>query len=340
MLHGHGDDAYRYQHKIEADFSTNVWYGGEPAGLKEHLFGQWPMIKKYPEVVAESLGEQVARHHQVKPGEVLVTNGTTESIYLLAQVFRGKRTTITIPAFAEYEDACRMHQHAVDFLPWEELATIPLLQTDLLFICNPNNPTGSVFLALEELLVKNPQTLFIVDEAFIEFTLSLETAIPLLHHYPNLLILRSMTKAFAIPGLRLGYVVAHENLIHQLKGFKSPWSVNALAIAAGRFIFDHLPHLQVPVDQLLRDKEDFAARLQQEAGVTVYPSHTHFFLAQTTQGTAAQLKHYLIDQSGLLIRDAGNFRGLSPQHFRVATLAPAQNHLLIVALAQWKNHCS
>lgn len=340
MLYGHGDDAYRYQHKIIADFSTNVWSGGEPAGLKEHLFGQWELIKRYPEVVAESLCGMVARHHQVKPEEVLVTNGTTESIYLLAQSFRGHRTTVTIPAFSEYEDACRMHQHAVDFLHWEQLATIPVLQNDLLFLCNPNNPTGQVFPALEELVAKNPQTLFIIDEAFIEFTLSLKTAIPLLRHYPNVLILKSMTKAFAIPGLRLGYVVAHEKLIHRLKGFKPPWSVNALAIAAGRFIFDHLPGLQVPAGRLLKDKEAFAGLLQQEGGVLVYPSDTHFFLAQTTQGTAAQLKHYLIEQFGLLIRDASNFRGLSLQHFRIATLAPAQNNLLIAALNQWKNHCS
>jgi threonine-phosphate decarboxylase len=340
MLHGHGDDAYRYQHQIIADFSTNVWAGGEPAGLKKHLFQQWHLIQKYPEVMAESLGDQVARHHQVKPEEVLVTNGTTESIYLLAQGFSGKRTTITVPAFAEYEDACRMHRHELNFLPWEVLATIPPLQTDLLFICNPNNPTGSVFPALEALLDKNPQTLFIVDEAFIQFTLSLETAVPLLRHYGNLVILRSMTKAFAIPGLRLGYLVGNEKLINQLKAFKSPWSVNALAIAAGKYIFDNLPRLPVPVGQLLKDKETLAARLQQEAGVRVHPSHTHFFLAETPTGTAAQLKHYLVQQFGLLIRDAGNFRGLGPKHFRVATLGPAQNELLIAALVQWKNHCS
>lgn len=340
MLHGHGDDAYRYPHQIVADFSTNVWTGGEPAGLKEHLFGQWDLIRKYPEVVAEGLAGQVARHHQVKPEEVLVTNGTTESIYLLAQAFSGQGTTITIPAFAEYEDACRMHRHALHFLPWQELATIPRLQTDLLFLCNPNNPTGSVFSEVEALLAKNPHTLVVVDEAFIHFTRSLQTAVPLLRRYSNLLILRSMTKAFAIPGLRLGYLLGQETRINQLKAFKPPWSVNALAIAAGKYIFDHLPHLQVPVGQLLKDKEALAARLQQEAGVRVEPSHTHFFLAQTATGTAARLKHYLVEHFGLLIRDAANFRGLGPKHFRIATLGPAHDEKLIAALVQWKNHCS
>jgi threonine-phosphate decarboxylase len=340
MLHGHGDDAYRYQHKIIADFSTNVWAAGEPVGLKKHLFEQWHLIQKYPEVVAESLAEQVARHHQVKPEEVLVTNGTTESIYLLAQGFRAQRTTIAIPAFAEYEDACRMHQHDLYFLPWEALTPIPLLRSDLFFLCNPNNPTGSIFPDLEALLTKNPQTLFVVDEAFIHFTLSLETAIPLLGRYGNLLILRSMTKAFAIPGLRLGYLVGNKKLIDQLKAFKPPWSVNALAIAAGKYIFDHLDQLQVPVRQLLRDKEALASRMQHLAGIKVHPSHTHFFIAETPGGTAAQLKQYLVEQFGLLIRDAANFRGLGSKHFRVAPVGQAQDQLLITALTEWKNHCS
>lgn len=338
MLHGHGDDAYRYKREIKADFSTNVWYGGEPAGLKEHLFSHWHLVQKYPEVLAESLNEQVAQHYHISPEQVLISNGTTESIYLVAQAFRGRKTSIATPAFAEYEDACRMHQHQVEFISWDELYSLSSLETDLLFICNPNNPTGSIFFSLEALIARNPQTLFVLDEAFIEFTLSIETAIPLLTRYENLLILRSMTKAFAIPGLRLGYIVAHEKQIARLKAFKFPWSVNALAIAAGKFIFENYKLLELPVRQLLQDKASFATQMQQE-GVKVHDSHTHFFLAETPQGTAGQLKHYLLEQHGILIRDAANFRGLKQQHFRIATLAPVQNQLLIQALKTWNKHC-
>jgi len=340
MLHGHGDDAYRYGQNIIADFSTNVWQGGEPAGLKEHLVRQWHLIEKYPEVLGESLGEKVARHHGLAPEKILISNGTTESIYLIAQAFRGKSTTIAIPAFAEYEDACRMHQHQLTFIEWDNLARIPKLQTDLFFICNPNNPTGSVFMGLIALLRKNPQTLFILDEAFIQFTLSLETAIPLLFQFENLVILRSMTKAFAIPGLRLGYILANEKWINVLKRYKLPWSVNTLALEAGKYIFDNYKDLQLPIRQILKEKENFVTQLQQQAVLTIHESHTHFFLAETTASTAAQLKQYLISQFGLLIREAGNFRGLSEKHIRLATLSPEKNQLLIQALPQWKNHTS
>ena len=335
MLQGHGDDGYRYSKKLQADFSTNVWYGGEPAGLKEHLFSHWSSINRYPEVLAESLAEQAARHHQLSVDHLLINSGTTESIYLIAHAFAGQKTTIVIPAFAEYEDACRMHKHQLSFLAWDELATLPRLTANLVFICNPNNPTGTLFDQLADWLAQNPQTLFVVDEAFIDFTAHQPTAIPLLEQHPNLIIMRSLTKTYAIPGLRLGYVLSSPTIIERLKILKQPWTVNTLALEAGSFIFAHYDRIQLPIAQLLADKDNFIQALRQQTGLRVYESQTHFFLAQTPTDTAAQLKQFLVEKHGLLIRDAGNFRGLSARHFRLATLAPQTNQLLINALVEW-----
>lgn len=337
MLHGHGDDGYRHAHQIVADFSTNVWYGGEPQGLKDYVFSQWPSINRYPEVLAESLAARVAAHHGVPPAQVLMSSGTTESIYLVAQAWAGRRTTVLTPAFAEYEDACRLHGHALRFLPWEKLFAAALADSELVFICNPNNPTGSVLTAavVAGLLAANPGTVFVLDEAFIEFTTSIETLIPLLARFDNLLILRSLTKAYAIPGLRLGYVVAAEPLIARLTAGKAPWTVSALAAAAGHFIFEHFAAVQPPVKQLLADRAAFAAQLARAADLTVEPSHTHYFVAALRRGTAADLKHWLLARHGLLIRDAGNFRSLTPAHFRVSTQRPADNLLLLNALREW-----
>jgi threonine-phosphate decarboxylase len=337
MLHGHGDDGYRHSHTIVADFSTNVWYGGEPAGLKDYVFSQWPSINRYPEVLAESLAARVAAHHGVPPAQVLMSSGTTESIYLIAQAWAGQRTTILTPAFAEYEDACRLHGHALQFLPWDKLPAAQLLTSELAFICNPNNPTGSVLAAdaVASLLAANPATVFVLDEAFIEFTTSIQTLIPLLARFDNLLLMRSLTKAYAIPGLRLGYVVAAEGLIARLTAGKAPWTVGALAAAAGHFIFEHFAAVQPPVGQLLADRATFATQLAQATGLVVAPSHTHYFVAALRRGTAADLKRWLLARHGLLIRDAGNFRGLTPAHFRVSTQRPADNLLLINALREW-----
>ena len=337
MLHGHGDDGYQHAHHIVADFSTNVWYGGEPTGLKDYVFSQWATVNRYPEVLAESLAERVARQHSLLPGQVLMSSGTTESIYLMAQAWAGRRTTIVTPAFAEYEDAARLHGHQITFLAWEQLAQPQPLAADVVFICNPNNPTGSVLResALVALLAGNPGTVFVLDEAFIEFTTSIATARPLLARFDNLLLLRSLTKAYAIPGLRLGYVLASERLIAQLTQGKAPWTVNALAAAAGHFLFEHFDAVQPPTALLLADRAAFAAQLSENEGLEIMPSHTHYFVGALRRGTAAELKRWLLAQHGLLIRDAANFRGLTPAHFRVCTRPAADNQLLINALREW-----
>jgi threonine-phosphate decarboxylase len=343
MLYGHGDNGYQYGRRIVADFSSNVWYGGEPAGLKEHLFRQWELVNRYPEVLAEQLAEKVSRHHGLGPENVLVTSGATEGIYLMAQLFSRKRSCIVIPSFSEYEDACGIHGHRVDFLNWESLpadeseirAPDKTLDADLFWIGNPNNPTGAVFHSLEALVRSCRQTMFVADEAFIEFTRSVPSAIGLVTEYANLAIIRSMTKAFAIPGLRLGYIAAHRDVIEKLKAIKLPWSVNALAAEAGNYIFDNTASACLPLGELLRDKASFIQQLR-EAGIKTYEGDTHFFLCETTCGSAGELKKYLLEKFGCLIRDAGNFRGLSARHFRLATRTPEQNQLLVNAVKEWQ----
>ena len=333
MLHGHGD----YRGGVIADFSTNVWYGGEPSGLKEYLFGQWERIQHYPEVVGQSLAREAASHHKIAPEQILITNGAVESIYLIAQAFSQRRSAIVIPSFSEYEDACRIHGHQLEFIPWHDLSRQSVTLPDLVWLGNPNNPTGAVFPHMESLLQRHPHTLFIVDEAFIEFTRAIGSLSPLLEGYPNLVILRSLTKSFAIPGLRLGYTMASQKIIHQLQSLKMPWSVNTLALAAGHFIFDN--YKIFPLNILLNDKEVFLQQLS-TAGIHTYESHTHYFLCRTEHGAVHELQQYLLNEHQIVIRNAENFRGLGPGHFRVATQKPHQNQLLINALKEWRLQCA
>jgi threonine-phosphate decarboxylase len=336
MLDGHGDDGYRYGKSIIADFSTNVWYGGEPAGLKEYVFAKWNEINRYPEVLAESLREKLAIHHGLPAGQILVCSGTTESIYLIAQLFSRKRTTVVTPSFAEYEDACLSFDHEIAGLTWQDALELPRLKSDLVFICNPNNPTGLIFRDLQYWLKLNPHCMFVVDEAFIDFTGEAESAISLMAKFPNLLVMRSLTKAYAIPGLRLGYLLAREEVVDSLTNIKQPWTVNTVAMAAGHYIFDHFDDIQPPVSQLLEDKRMFVQELAKLECLEVMESGTHFFLARTLVRNAAQLKDFLIERHNLLIRDAGNFRGLTRQHFRLATQRPEDNTKMVNALKEWQ----
>ncbi|WP_442587923.1 pyridoxal phosphate-dependent aminotransferase [Pedobacter sp. AW31-3R] len=334
MLSGHGDDGYTHPKEITADFSTNVWYGGAPAGLKDYLFDRWNRVCKYPEVIGESLRHKIAAHHGFEEGNILVANGSTESIYLIAQAFKFKRTTIVVPAFAEYEDACRLHDHEISFLPWDQFSVGAKLDTDVVFICNPNNPTGAVFEQVEKMLLRYPMVIFVIDEAFIEFTFAIPSVVRLITIYDNLIVMRSMTKAYAIPGLRLGYIAASVPLIARLQGLKLPWTVNVMALEAGHYIFDHMQDFNLPLQQLLNDKKDLVRGLS-TTSLKVQYSHTHFFIAETRVHNAAALKAFLLREFDILIRNADNFRGLNDRAVRIATLNSEKNNLLLEALSSW-----
>ncbi|MBS1665245.1 MAG: pyridoxal phosphate-dependent class II aminotransferase [Bacteroidetes bacterium] len=330
MLEGHGDDGWKYDRPFRADFSSNVLHGPLDMGLTAYLQERVATVTHYPEVDARTVAAAAAVAYGVSPEQVLVTNGATEAIYLVAQSKLGGSATIFTPSFAEYEDACRLHGLQVRLLDWEKVMEGEIFSTDLVFICNPNNPTGRALPLekLEKMLRSNEGALVVVDESYIDFTFATSSMIPLLDRYPNVLVLRSLTKSYKIPGLRVGFAVGQERVIQQLRRLKMPWSVNRLALEAARYIFKHSNTAHV-------DLSVATARWQEElrlaTGWKVHDTDTHYFLTEAPMG-AARLKQWLVEQEGLLIRDASNFRGLGPQHFRVACQGVEENRLLTEAL--------
>ena len=241
-----------------------------------------------------------------------------------------------IPTFAEYEDACRLHGLDVRFQFRDTLTPMHRFPDGLVFLCNPNNPTGAALPVdqLRQLLQGNPRAVFVIDESYIEFTHATASLLPDLGHYPNVLVLRSLTKSCRIPGLRIGFAVGHKSLIHRLRACKMPWSVNRLAIEAGLYIFSR-QRFSFPLDRLLADTSAWRDRLQVSTGWQINDTDTHYFLMSTPPDfTAAALKQHLVARHGLLIRDAANFKGLTPRYFRVACQSPEHNQLLTEALSE------
>ena len=332
MIHGHGDDLYRSGYEVRANFSTNVWYGADMEGLLGYLKGHLGAIGHYPEPDAGAFREAAAFYHGVLPENVLAGNGATELFYLIAHAFAGGRTVLPVPSFTEYEDACRMYGHELEFVPLWEQPVVPA-GGDLLFVCNPNNPDGHIWRAgeIRALLLDNPERVVVVDESFIRFAPEAESAIPLLGECENLLVVCSMTKCYAIPGLRLGYVLGNEGLIKRLGRFSLPWSVNALAIAAGQYLLRHGEEGLPDARLLLKRQQRFSGQVGSIPGFRPRPSHTSFFLTET-DFDSARLKQYLLKEHGLLVRDASNFRGLGKHYFRVNTLEDEKNEWLIEGL--------
>ncbi|MEM6540902.1 MAG: aminotransferase class I/II-fold pyridoxal phosphate-dependent enzyme, partial [Bacteroidota bacterium] len=219
-----------------------------------------------------------------------------------------------------------------------EMSTLQPKHYQVVFICNPNNPDGSIIPAetLMPFIEKAPSTTFVVDEAYIEFTNQIESLAPMVKRFNNLIVVRSLTKTFAIPGIRLGYVIASPSIIEQLLNKKMPWSVNALAIKAGLLLFEQYDRWLFNVEELLEETREFIRELSEISWLKVKSSHTSYFLVELNKGTAATLKEYLANQHGILIRDATNFSRLHGEYIRLSTQSQDANASLIKALKLWK----
>lgn len=334
MTDGHGDDSYKYKREIVSNFSSNVYNKVDLSGLKNHLCTRISSISSYPEPEPYSLERQLAEVYHISAQSVCVTNGATEAIYLIAQAFRGSQTVIVNPTFSEYADACRLHQHQLSSI--SDLVNLSD-EVQMVWLCNPNNPTGRVYSksVLSEYINRYPQVCFVVDQSYEHFTLrELFTAAEALK-FPNLILLHSMTKCYAIPGLRLGYFTASSVLLNKIRAHRMPWSVNQLAIEAGGYLLDNVTLSLDEMAAYLHEKERLCCELEMIEELTILPSDTHFFLVKLAKGEAADLKEYLANEHGLLIRNAANFQGLDGSYFRIATQTPEENNQLINAIKQW-----
>ncbi len=333
MITGHGDDSFRLKSPIKADFSSNVWYGGTSPALIGYLQQNICQIGNYPEPDAASFCRSAAQAHSVAEDRLLAFNGSVEAFYTIALAFRGKHSALLSPAFAEYEDACRLHEHQMSFFTSEE----KLQTADLCWIGNPNNPDGHIFshTEIECFLIEHPETVLVVDEAYAGFIPEFRSAIELTEKFENLIVVRSLTKCCAIPGLRLGYVIASEMLAAKLRRFQQPWSVNALAQLAGKFLIENGIPNQFDQPEIMRLSQDLQESIHQLNGFRVVRSQAPFFLVEMQTGTAAGLKEFLIQEHGILIRNASNFRGLNERFFRICTRSEADNAILLKGLAEY-----
>lgn len=332
MIEGHGDDAYKYK-AIKINFSSNVYNHVDHSGLHQHLFQQMESIRTYPEPEPYSLEKVLAERFHLSSEEVCVTNGATEAIYLIAQTFRNQISAILMPTFSEYADACRLHGHKV--VPIYNLNRLPD-RGRLIWLCNPNNPTGEVREkeVLTACIKQNSQRIFVMDQSYEFFTQKALLTAREAAEFPNVILLHSMTKRFAVPGLRLGYITACKELLHEIRTQRMPWSVNQLAIEAGHYLLSSSQY-DIDISLLLKEKERLAQSLLSIGGMEIWPSDTHYMLVQLRMGKAAALKEYLATEQGILIRDASNFEGLNEHFFRIATQTPEENDKLVESIKKW-----
>lgn len=337
MIFGHGDDSYRFGDKVKMDFSTNLPTFVDLSAVEAHLASRMSVIKSYPEPEAQELEQLLADELGIQANSVLVTAGATEAIYLIAQLYRGWASVIPQPTFTEYADACKLHNHIVSFYDNDDMELLP--ERRLYWLCNPNNPTGNVMLKplLNHVIREQRNYIFVIDQSYERFTLKSMLQPKEMQDCQNLILIHSMTKNYCIPGLRLGYITAPPLIIDRLKMLRMPWTVNALAIEAGKFLVRYHPRILPNMKEYLAEAARLHDELNNTKGLMLMDTYTNFMLAYMEHGTASQLKSWLIENYGILIRDASNFHGLDNRCFRVSAQTPRENNVLIAALREYSN---
>ncbi len=334
------------------DFSANLNPLGPPSWLKDEILSVLDQLTKYPDPNYSQAALTIAHFEGCEAENVLVTNGGAEAVFLAARGVASGTALIVHPTFAEYERACqhydipvlRMeldsdHQFAY---PIESIKhAMKERSIGSVFLCRPNNPTGTVLDEADilELLALGQQTgtTIIVDEAFADF---LPPDIPPLtdriQPFNNLILLRSLTKMYTIPGLRIGYILSHASMIHKLRGYQMPWSVNA--IAAGilpRLLKDRSWEVQTK-HWLLAEWAGLRPRLT-ELGFEVSPSRANFYvLRDSIHPSESEALYTFLLHRGILPRHTHNFIGLEGRYLRMAVRSTAENDQLIRTLHLWR----
>lgn len=335
------------------DFSANINPLGYPPQLPEIIKSNIDRILHYPDSKAITLREKLAERFSLDPQTILVGNGSTELIYLLPRALNPKSAGLITPAYSDYERALKQAGSAITFIHTKEeddfaLNTLELaLETEMVFLGNPNNPTGCLLEKdfLLEVIRNNPKALFVIDEAFIDFLPRpqeyslMKEAVEL----PNLVVLRSMTKFFALPGLRLGYLVSSPQIVESLERYKEPWTINILAQAAGEHIIFDDEYIRQSRDFISTEKEFLYQELAQIRPFYPFKPSANFILilmadcglqnkkSAIRNPQSAILRKALIKE-GFLIRDCSNFRGLDGRFFRLAVRTREENTGIISAL--------
>ncbi|MBE3553270.1 MAG: threonine-phosphate decarboxylase [Kyrpidia tusciae] len=315
-----------------ADFSANINPLGPPESVKSAMRAALQEAHRYPDPRQEGFRRQVAERWGMTSDAVIVGNGAAELIFLAMFAWRPRRILALAPSFSEYEDAARAVGAEIErillhpergFVP-DAGAVVDALGTgvDLLVLANPNNPTGVLWdsAALERVLdeAEEAGVRVLLDEAFLDFCADeqMRSEIPRAGRRPGLFVLRSMTKFYSIPGVRLGYGVASPEEIRRMEGLRPPWSVNGVALAAGAAALED---------------EDFAARsrrwvIQQrrrmaetfgKLGFSVTDARANFLLAWREDFDIGR-EWPRLARRGVFVRDCRTFPGLDRRYLRVA----------------------
>lgn len=337
------------------DYSASINPLGPPPGLSELLTAHFHRLQHYPDIESRELIDTLARFHRIPPECIAVGNGSTEVIYSLPKALGCAEALAVMPTFGEYGKAFEQQGVGLkrlicsadnNFQPTaaQLAAAIDKDLPEAVLLTHPGSPSGSLLDgSVRQWILETGakgRIYFIIDEVFIDFCEE-ESFKRFLQEVPNLVIIRSLTKFYGLPGLRIGYLIGSPEVVGRVGATIPPWSVNTYAQAAGVYCLQQEAYRQTTLDLTGKEREKLANALGSIAGFKVFPGTANYLLVEMDRSfpPAGRLRVDLFDRERILVRPCASFEGLDEWYFRVAVRLPEQNDRLIKAIRDWARYC-
>lgn len=342
MKHIHGGNVYQYRNCL--DFSANCNPLGTPKSVKRAVVESLEHISDYPQVGCGPLKQAIAEYEGVRPESIICGNGAAELVFSVCRAKKPKKALLPVPTFAEYEQAlvsvgCEVEHFMLreeeGFRLQKKFIQALHKELDMVFLCNPNNPTG-ILLEREFLfevlrICRELEILLVVDECFLDFVKKPEayTLKAQLARYHNLFLLKAFTKRYAMAGIRLGYGICENRaLLEDMELATQPWNVSSMAQAAGIAALKETAYVEAGRQTVFEEAAYLTEELK-KAGLKVYPSQANYLFFKGPEDLFARCV-----EKGILIRDCSNYPGLCKGWYRTAVKTHGENQKLAAALKE------
>jgi len=358
MSFAHGGNVYEIASRLGCspdailDYSASINPLGPPPGLADEFDTYFHRLQHYPDIGNKALLTALADFHGVPSSRIVVGNGSTELIYWLPKVLGIREAAVVLPTFSEYRKAfelqgVRMHKlfttPEARFQPTvEQLDTLcRKASPKAILFTHPGSPSGAALPpSVRDWIIDKTGSgdgmYCIVDEVFVDFCEN-ESLKGFLSEARRLVLIRSMTKFYGIPGLRLGYLLTCGEVAGRMHNALPPWSVNTLAQIAGEYSLRQTAYREETLRLVERERERMSKTLDSLKGLRTLPGRANYLLVELDEKLppAEVLQRDLLDSNRILIRDCSTFEGLSDHYIRLAIRLPEQNERLIEGLESW-----
>ena len=347
MQPGHGGNILKYAETAGCapedilDFSSSINPLGPPEFLRGAISRAAGSLIRYPDPASSKLVEAAARVFNIASERIVAGNGSNQLIFAIPPALKIKKALITVPSYMDYENSCRLAGMEIEYFQLDEAdnfvanpekLSAVLHREMLVFIGHPGNPAGTAMTpeAIRELAAKHSSATFVIDEAFADFGVADFTLLPDVPE--NVIVLRSLTKFFAIPGLRIGFCFASPALAGKIREYIPDWSVNAIAQETGiKLLLDTAEYSCRTIENINHLRERLSTQLAALAGLKVYAGMANYLLVRRSHG-GKDFYERLLKEYHIAVRNCGNFRGLDENYFRIGLRSEAENDLLAEAI--------